>query len=316
MWVSWQKHRRTTEICRYFKLPLHELLHRGSALLRYPSLILRTTSLVLRARPRTLFVQNPSIVLAFYATLLRGVARYRLIVDAHNEAVEPHNYPNRIVQAIARFILKHADFTIVTNSHLAEIVREAGGRPLVLPDKLPEMPTSLGPSVPQSTPFSVVLIATYAKDEPVAEIIEAAGLEPAIELSITGNPKRFLAAHGKPIPANVRFTGFLADEDYWRLLRDSGAIIDLTLKDNCLVCGAYEGVAAGAPLILSGNAATREYFRRGVIYTDARVEDIQAALRQARENRATLALEVSELRAVLEKEWPVFAAKVTAAVDA
>lgn len=315
LWISWQKHRRTREICGYFPLPLHELIHGGAKLLRYPALIVRTTLLILQSRPRILFVQNPSIVLAFYATLLRPVACYRLIVDAHNEAVEPHNYPNRIVRGIARFILRHADFTIVTNKYLAQLVEAAGGRALVLPDRLPQVPPGIIRAHDGGERFDVVLIATYAKDEPVEEIIEAAGADPSIRLRITGNPKRFLATRNGPVPDNVEFTGFLSDGDYWRLLRGAGVIIDLTLKDNCLVCGAYEGVAAGVPLILSGNMATRELFRRGVIYTEPGVQHIRVALAKARANHATLALEIAKLKAELEAEWPVFAAKIATAID-
>ena len=79
--------------------------------------------------------------------------------------------------------------------------------------------------------------------------------------------------------------------------------MDLTTRDNCLVCGAYEGVAAGKPLILSDSRATREYFSRGVVYTDNTPESIERCLREALADRSRLAQEVAQLRTRLVDDW-------------
>ena len=39
-------------------------------------------------------------------------------------------------------------------------------------------------------------------------------------------------------------------------------MLDLTLKPNCLVCGAYEALALQKPMVLTGNPATRDLFER------------------------------------------------------
>src|SRR5438477_13186851 len=51
--------------------------------LRYLVATFQTVWAVVRERPELLVVQNPSIVLAFEAALLRSIARYRLVIDLH-----------------------------------------------------------------------------------------------------------------------------------------------------------------------------------------------------------------------------------------
>ena len=89
-----------------------------------------------------------------------------------------------------------------------------------------------------------------------------------LHLQVTGNPHKIGLSVAQRAPPNVHFTGFLADEDYWQLLRSADAIIDLTSKADCLVCGAYEALALGKPMLLSDNTASRELFGEGAVLTD------------------------------------------------
>lgn len=316
IWISWEKHRRTREICKHFGLDLFEFTYSGNRLYKYLRLLWQTTACILREKPDVLLVQNPSIVLALYTTLCRKIFGYRLIVDAHNEAVEPYNFDSAIINRVARFIMKYADFTIVTNRYLGDVVRAAGGRPIVLPDRLPDVPAHTAATPDASGKLVLVLIAAYAKDEPIAQIIEAVARQSErVQLMITGNPKRFLANYQQPVPANVQFTGFLPDDAYWNLLCGSHAIIDLTTKDNCLVCGAYEGVAAEVPLILSDNPATRDWFNKGVIYTEAETAAIEQAIAALVERQTSLKRDVSLLKREMAGTWAGLSQELAKAIQ-
>jgi glycosyltransferase involved in cell wall biosynthesis len=149
-----------------------------------------------------------------------------------------------------------------------------------------------------------------APDEPIANLFEAARLAPDVQFAFTGNQKKLDAGVLARAPANVRFTGFLPEEGYWALLNTSDAIIDLTLMDHCLVCGAYEAAAAGKPAILSGNDASRELFAGTAIFSGHSPAEIAAAIAQlragavpaeqvaaaARQLRSTWARDVASLR--------------------
>ena len=70
IWISWERHRRTSTLAEHFGIPLHTLLYSGPAPVRYLVLSIRTTALLFRERPGVLVVQNPSIVLATLAGFL------------------------------------------------------------------------------------------------------------------------------------------------------------------------------------------------------------------------------------------------------
>jgi hypothetical protein len=302
IWISWERHRRTREICRALGVPLFEITSTAPGPLRYVGLLARTALCVARRRPRTLFVQCPSILLGVWAACLKPLGRYTLVADLHNEAVEPfiHSFP--LYRRMLAVIQRSADVSIVTNAALAARVEGSGGRAYVLPDKVPEIPVAPGASERAGASQRVVFVCTYAPDEPYRAVIEAAGLlGSSVEIAITGDHRRMT---GVPdVPAHVTLTGFLPQAEYDRLLRDSDVILDLTEMEDCLVCGGYEAVALEKPLVTSDTAALRGHFSRGAVYTTHEPHALAAAIAQALQHRAALADEMKRLRADLSASW-------------
>ena len=298
--LTWFQHRRTKELCAGLDIELLVLTTKLGGLLRYLVLGARTLVQLARRRPKVVLVQNPSLILAALAAAVRGVLGYRLVVDAHNEAVVPFINRQRWVARLSQWVIRRADLTIVSNRQLAERVLRQGGEPYTLPDRIP-MP----PPVPARTlsgTFNVVLIATFAPDEPIAEVLEAVrGVE--VELYVTGNHRKLDGAVAARVPANVRFTGFLDELDYWSLLRSADAIVDLTLMDDCLVCGSYEALALGKPMLLSNNSATVELFGDSAVFTNNTVADIRGALERVRLEQVRLRAAAEGKRSELVDLW-------------
>jgi glycosyltransferase involved in cell wall biosynthesis len=306
--LSWFEHRRTTGLCHALNLELIVHSTRVGGALRYLILGVRTTALLVRRRPAILLVQNPSLILSALAVLLRPLLNYRLIVDAHNEAVMPFMNQQRWVRHLARWVIRKADLTIVTNRQLAQIVERHSGRPFTLPDPTPVPPPFAARALPGS--FTAVLISTFAPDEPVAEVFAAVrGLD--IELYVTGNHRKLPSALLAAVPPNVHFCGFLPEEEYWSLLQSADAAVDLTLMDNCLVCGAYEALALGKPMLLSNNPATVELFSGAAVFTDNTAPDIRLGLERLRLSRDTMKVAADHKRGELTERWIASAGDLT-----
>ena len=281
--LSWFDHRRTRELCAGLGIEVIFLISPYRGVRRYGQLAARTLGLLARRKPAVLLVQNPSLVLGILTLSLRWLFGYRLVVDAHNEAVVPFENSHGWIRRLSRWVVRRADLTIVTNPQLAHIVRQQGGRPFVLPDAIPAVPP--GTARELGGKFNVALIATFARDEPIGAIFEAVrGAD--LMLYVTGNQTKMAAQDAARVPENVRFTGFLAEQEYWDLLRGADAIIDLTLKPDCLVCGAYEALAVGRPVLLSANAASVELFGDGAVYTDSTALGIRDALAKLRREQS------------------------------
>ncbi len=301
LWVSWNVHRRTTGLCAAWNVPLRVLRSaHTNRLRRWFDLASKTVALLRRHRPEILFVQNPSLALSLFAIAMRRLFGFYLVIDAHNEGVRPYDRQGAIVRWLTRRLLKGADLTIVTNAALARDVRAAGGRPLVLCDSLP-VPSVLPGKLEFEAP-DVAVIATFRPDEPIAAIIEAAAKMPDVSFAFSGDARRFRIPENG-LPANIRLTGFLPDPVYWKLLSEASVVCDLTLKPDCLVCGAYEALALGKPMVLSDNPATREIFGPAAILTGSAPAEIADALRRALEQREELAANARELRASFPTRW-------------
>jgi glycosyltransferase involved in cell wall biosynthesis len=300
--VSWQEHRRTREICGNLGIELHEVCTRARGLRRYAELGTRTLALLARNRGKTIIVQNPSLVLTLLAVLARPFFRLKVVRDAHNEAVEPYLNPSASIRRLTYWLLARADHVIVTNRQLAEVVTARRGRPVVLADRIPGAPKLAARG--RDATFRVVFISTFARDEPLDEVLTAARtLGAGYEFLVTGNDKHLPAAVRATAPANVRFTGFLSEEDYWSELRDCDLVVDLSLIDNCLVCGAYEALAVGTPMVLSGSAASRELFGEAACYTDNSAASIVVAIGEARARIAALRANAAGVRDRMTRDW-------------
>jgi len=300
IWISWETQRRNKGIASTLGWQLFEFDIIASPIRRYVVSLYKTVTLIVREKPDFLAAQNPSIVLAVWVAVLKRYFGFLLILDAHNSGIRPRDGKSKSLMWIARWLQRKADITIVTNPELKKQVDRNGGRAICLPDRLPEAPISLPMRLDGA--FSIAFICTFSGDEPFREVISAARLIPSnFVIYITGK------YNGKididKIPKNVRLIGFLPEQAFWELLNSAHSIMDLTLREDCLLCGAYEGVAVGKPLILSNTRALRTYFNKGSVYVDPTAESIAQGISFAAENRIMLEKEIQELKIKIETEW-------------
>jgi glycosyltransferase involved in cell wall biosynthesis len=286
-------------LSRVLGLDLLEIISDLPRIARYTMLLIRTTLAVVQRAPSLLVIQCPSIVLGVWAACMKRVLGFTLVADLHNDAVRPYSVESRLHRRLLRIVHRAADLCIVSNPNLTSVIERAGGQAFVLPDKLPEL-TPSATAAPASG-ASVVFICSFSSDEPYLEVIDAAGeLGPSVTVFVTG---RYRHAATLTTPPNVRLTGYLSDEDYVALVASADVVVDLTAIDDCLVCGAYEAVSLGRPLVTSDTAALREYFRLGTIYTKHDRHSLAAAIALALTDKERLAAEMHALRPDLVREW-------------
>lgn len=279
IFISWENHRRSSTISKKLEIDYLYPSIKLNSVFKYPLYSIWTLYLLVRKMPRTVIAQNPSFVLCFMLVFLKRLFRFRLFVDAHNEAVTPYINTQRWVKLISRYIIAKADYTIVTNLPLSEKVRMHGGSPIVFPDLLPENVPDSGDSAfaGANETFKVFLVCTYAEDEPYMDVIMACErTKVPVELLISGSPPQKPLAES--LRSNVICTGFLAETDYWATLKDADLVIDLTDMPDCLVCGAYETVSVGTLLLLTNGMASEFQFSNVAEFTDNDADSIQRSI--------------------------------------
>jgi glycosyltransferase involved in cell wall biosynthesis len=306
LWLTWERHRRSRELSAALGTELHELIFDGPWSVRALALSIASTAVLLRRRPRILFVQNPSIILATVACLLRPLLGYRLIVDRHSnffpDTVADPSFRFRVFHVLSRYTIRRADLTIVTNDPLKELLESWGGRGFVLPDRLPDLrlatPRSLGEG------RAIVFVCSYAFDEPLAEVLQAAArLAPDCRVYVTGDSRRSDPRLVRGAPPNVTFTGFLSEGEDQSLLASADVVLALTELPDTLLCCAYEAVALGKPLVLSNHEALVRYFRLGAVFTEHAPEAMAASIMRALAEGPRLRAETAALVPELRTDW-------------
>jgi glycosyltransferase involved in cell wall biosynthesis len=305
VWVTWENQRRNITLSRELGAVLYIVGYGGRGrLARYLSCLRKTVAILGSEKPDLLFVQNPSIVLSLFAVLYGKAFRTPVIVDAHNAGLFPFGGEKDWANRLAKFLLRQATVTIVSNDGLAVHVEAEGGTPFVLADPLPAFPAVEPASLKGRR--NVLYVCSYAADEPYREVIEAArSLDDETFIYVTGNPGKKLERIPGGIPRNVVITGFLPEGQYASMLASVDVVLVLTNREDCLVCGAYEAVSMGKPLVLSDTHALRAYFRRGTVFTDNSVGDIGKKITEAIEIISPLAMEIRALREELSASWQI-----------
>ncbi len=304
LFIAWIAHNRRSQlIAEKFGIKLYQIqsLKRLYLLapLRYVLQTIKTLTILLREKPKIIFIQNPPILAVLVIYLYAKLAGARYVIDSHTGALLAPWWQWSL--PLHAFLSRRAITTLVTNEHLAAMVRAWQANVFILSDIPTKFPQ--GRAFPLNGKFSVAVINTFSPDEPISEVLTAAASLPEVDFYITGDPirakKTFLQHH----PDNVKFTGFLPDEDYLGLLRAVQVIVVLTTDNHTMQRGACEAVSLGKPIITSDWPILRTYFDKGTIHVDNSSRGIQEGILQMQKQRPTMAEEILLLQQERWQEW-------------
>jgi glycosyltransferase involved in cell wall biosynthesis len=265
--------------------------------LRYLLQALETRRIIWRERPQLIIAMNPPIVLPLLVYLAARLLKAKFVIDSHTGAFDGRW---RRYLLLHKFLSRRALATIVTNAPLRALVERWGATALILEDRVPDLP--LTETIGTNNTFTVGVISSFAPDEPVDAVIAAARNVSDVRFLITGRVPRRLARNVGS-PGNVSFTGYLPRTEYVALLHRVDVLMVLVKRDLTLLCGAYEAVAVGKPLITSDWPVLRKYFRLGTLYVDNTPEGIQEAVKKAAQCQAQLRAEMRQLKNSLDRHW-------------
>lgn len=301
IWITWEKHRRTVEICRALEIQLFEKDLSLPRAIKFPYLILWTLWVLVLKMPNGVIVQNPSLVLTTWVLFLKRILKFHLVVDAHNAGLGVGDSDQPQWPWFYKSIQRASDLTIVTNNYLGEMVSKNGGDVFVLEDAIPQLGDARRLSL--KGVHNVACITSYGKDEPVESIIEAVRQLKGCTVYMTGNASKLPSAIRGQLPPNLILTGFLSDEEYVALLRSVDLILDLTCRENCLVCGAYEAVAVEKPMVISNTKVLKEHFSKGAVYAGQDRDSIILAIEEGLSRQSELSLGIKALKEELILKW-------------
>lgn len=310
IWISWERQRRTITLSKEFNAELFIVNNKKSGLLRYPELILKTVQIIFKEKPKYVFAQNPSIILAALICFLKKPFRFTTIIDRHTNFKLNHRKSYKfkwlIFRCLSNYSLENADHTIVTNKYLKLLIRKHSKSSSVLPDKIPTLiPSSeLEVRSPKFT-LKALFICTFADDEPYREVFAAFKYFPEICLEVTGSYDGALdQSELKDLPSNVKLLGFVSNQNYIDHLFNCDFTVVLTTQEFTLNCGAYESLAAKKPMLLSDTKTIRSYFSFGANYAKLdSLENIRTAINSIKTELPKREREILDQLTSMENTW-------------
>jgi glycosyltransferase involved in cell wall biosynthesis len=269
-----------------------------TAPLRYLHQAAKSLLLLGRKRPHVVFVQSPpspAVIVVFLYCVLTG-SHY--VIDAHSAAMQRSRW-NR-PRWLHRLLARRALATIVTNEHFRETLESWGAKAMILRD----IPTSFSAGAfPLAGAFNVAVVNSFAFDEPVEAVLAAARTLPEISFYVTGRKSRADPLLLSTAPANVFFTDFLPDEQYYGLLQESDAVMCLTTRDHTMQRGACEALSLGTPIITSDWPLLRDHFCMGTVHVTNGAGSIRQGILEMRECHEQYRMEIRQLRQRRQHEW-------------
>lgn len=277
------------------------------ALLKYPVQAIQTLVVLARRRPQVVFVQNPPIFAALMVYLWGLIAGTKYIIDSHTDALLASWWAWSL--PLHRFLSRRAITTIVTSDYLQQMVASWNAHAFILTD-VPVAFSERRQVRLDETSFNIVVVSTASYDEPIAQVLEAVSELSDIGFYITGN---YTARQDivKSAPGNVRFTGYVPDEEFYGLLEAARAVMCLTSENHTIQSGASEALWLGRPIITSDWPLLREYFNKGTLHVDNTVESICRAVVTIRDNLPAFEADIRVLQKERRCEWQQKAKSLT-----
>jgi glycosyltransferase involved in cell wall biosynthesis len=155
--------------------------------------------------------------------------------------------------------------------------------------------------VPAET--NILVVNTFANDEPLDEVLSAAGKLNQAHFYITGKVSRAGNRLPENLPGNITFTDYLPDEDYYGLMNRCQAVMCLTTRDHTMQRGACEALSMGKPIITSNWPLLLDYFHKGTVHVDNTVAGIQQGVEAMLANIDHYRREIVKLQAAQQQEW-------------
>lgn len=298
---------RTKSFAEKLKAPLfniHFLQYKRPivAPFKYILQALKTLQVLFKHRPRYVYITNPPAFAPLFVLIYCRLTGNEYIMDTHPPALYSRKWGWTV--PLQRFLAKRAKMNVIDQERYASMMRdEWGAEAMVLENPLERNINYDSDAQPGTERFKIAVVNTFAVDEPLQPILDAARQLPDVEFHVTGDPERGNQEMIASAPENVVFTGYLRGKDYWNLVYTSRATMVLTTYPYSLLGGGMDSLLLDKPSILSDQPVLRDYFTQGTVFADNTADGLVEAINTVREQEQTLIQQVSELKTDKLERW-------------
>jgi glycosyltransferase involved in cell wall biosynthesis len=268
---------------------------------RYILMFFKTWKLLREKAPDAVLVINTPVFAPLCVYLFCRQQKIPYVMNVHGHSFIGWKWG--WARSLQRFLAKRALTNLVGIPEYEELFNSWGASAILLERPMAFVDPEILKVVTEPGTFNVTLTSTFALDEPIDLVVEAAKQLPDIQFYILGDTRLARSSLLSSAPKNVIFPGYLKSEQYWSQLYSSQVIMTLTTTPYSLVSGGVEALSLRKPMILSCQPALTDYFTKGTVFVDHTVESIVDAVKTAQQNHEKLTEESAELNFEKRKRW-------------
>jgi len=287
IFIVWRIFQRRTESlarefsleARYYYRPWEEKSKFHKAL-SYIFKTFDTVADLIKDKPAVVFVQLPPVPVLYIAATYCRLTGSKLVADCHNAMI----YSRWLRWPLAKSLLRRADVALVHNKDVEVYAKRFNIETTTLRDPLPVLDSPAHSDLLErlgigNNPY-IIVPWSFAPDEPIHELIQAATELPGIIFVMTWFAEKLPPDVRNSLPPNLVLSGYLDDEDFNTLFSESTAALVLTAGGGTQPSPASEPIVLDIPLIVSDLNTTRQLYDDMPRYTENTSEGIREAARE------------------------------------
>lgn len=205
-----------------------------------------------------------------------------------------------------RAVLNACDLVVVHNDSVIQLAIQDGVREslvVCVEDPPADFSSALAPSCTLPRPW-VLFPASFAADEPISELFEAARLLPDVSFLVTGNVRNLRQQELLlNQPKNLHLLGFVPNQEFDGLVMKADAVLALTIHDGIQLSVCGEAVGAGRPLVASDTTLLRRLYPAGSVFVRPTAEDIARGVTETLNRGELAAEEMAAFRVKTEQDY-------------
>lgn len=303
--VSWVKfQRRSKTLAETFGMDLKyfhfrwEEKGRAFKIASYLLKFIHTLYYLLSKRPAYVVVQLAPSAALYPVAIYCALSRTPYLSDCHNTMIYDGHW---IHWPFAKKLLKRSNLIIVHNNYVQEVADGLGLSTFVLLDPPPKI--QVNPDIQEvagvqikEVDYVILPCNMAADDEPAEEFFAAAQRLPHTRFILTGYNEKLAPHLRQLIPSNVRYTGYLQEDEFNALYKHAKAALVLSTREGTQPSGASEAIALSVPLIVTDLEITRALYKDCVVFTKNTAQEIVEGVQEILQSRSLYATTINDAR--------------------
>jgi glycosyltransferase involved in cell wall biosynthesis len=262
------------------------------SLLTYIPKSIKNIKILLHEKPDVIIITNTIWVIAFVNYFYSKLFGIKLILDSHSCAFDHTFFKYPLF--LSKYFAKKSFLSIVTNETHYTLLNNIGANSIVINDIPFEENLITNEKIDLSEKFNICYVCTFAEDEPYLEVLKAVENMDEVIIYVTGNYQK-IGLEPSLFP-NVKFLGFVSNEEYRLYMNNVDAIMTLTTREDTMQRAGSEAISVRKPLITSNTKMLRETFHKGTVYVGDTSSEILKGIVEMKKDRQSFSREMAELQ--------------------